>query len=80
MSYFNIDVHIFQIENMGTVRKLCGTYSRFPTDAPASLEDRPSPLHRFRSENNSMTIRFVSDYSNDEPHRGFKAHYVVQGS
>ena len=59
---------------MGQSRRLCGNREMFPSDAPGKTQ-------RFRSQNNSMTIKFVSDYGNDEGDRlvGFSAHYVIEG-
>ena len=59
---------------MGHTKRLCGNFTTFPSDAPA-------PLQKFQSQNNSMTIEFVSDYGDFEGDvlNGFKAHYVIKG-
>ena len=60
---------------MGRNQRLCGNHKMFPSDAPANLQ-------KFRSQSNSTTIRFVSDYGDHEGDilTGFKAHYVIEGT
>ena len=59
---------------MGVTKRLCGNYKMFPSDAPATLQ-------KFRSQSNSTTIKFVSDYGDHEGDvlKGFKAHYIIKG-
>ena len=60
---------------MGRNRRWCGNRKMFPSDAPATLQ-------RFRSQSNSTTIKFISDYGDPEGDalKGFRAHYVIEGT
>ena len=61
---------MFQIEDY---RRLCGNHMRFPAVAPTKGE-------KYKSEANTVLIRFVSDYSNEAPLPiGFEAHWTEKG-
>ena len=59
---------------MGQSKRLCGNSKMFPTEAPVTMQ-------KFRSQNNSMNVRFVSDYANQEGDflYGFSAYYIIEG-
>ncbi|XP_076821725.1 mannan-binding lectin serine protease 1-like [Clavelina lepadiformis] len=61
-----------EVEHLGKRQRYCGNSVFHPYDAPKKGQ-------QFRSEGNETTIRFVTDYSNEEPlPLGFKAHYVIE--
>ncbi|CAK8673722.1 unnamed protein product [Clavelina lepadiformis] len=59
-----------------TMTRLCGNYDLYPDDAPKLY------TQKFKSSTNLMTVRMVSDYSNDLPDTpspvGFRAHYYAE--
>ncbi|XP_076806561.1 mannan-binding lectin serine protease 2-like [Clavelina lepadiformis] len=53
-------------------RKYCGNFHLYPYDAPSKHQV-------FLSTDNTMTVHFVSDYSNEDPIPvGFEAHFVEE--
>lgn len=65
----------FNFTQVEGYRRICGNQNFYPDDAPRTGEV-------FRSEGNSLTVHFVTDYSNNGEFQlpfGFVAHYYEEG-